>query len=328
MTIQHNFTDPRPPLIVIAGPTAVGKSDLAIRLAQKIRGEIVSCDSMQVYRGMDIGTAKVTPGERALVPHHMIDILDPTEPCDVRTFKETAISIVRDIQARGKIPILCGGTGFYIQAIVRDIDFTEEDPDMAYREELEEEALRLGNQALHERLKTIDPISYQTIHPNNRKRVIRALEFYHKNKKAISLHNEEEEEKISPFHTFFFVLTDDRARLYQRINERVDLMMKEGLLNEVKSLLDMGCQPSMTSMQGIGYKQLIPVIWGEEDYDSAVDQIKKESRHYAKRQLTWFRREKDVIFLDRRDYPSGEDLLQAVLSKIASDENTDGSDDL
>lgn len=313
---NQNLKDPRPPLIVIAGPTAVGKSDLAIRLAEKIDGEIVSCDSMQVYRGMDIGTAKVTREERARVPHHMIDILDPTEPCDVRSFKDKAIACVREIQSRGKIPILCGGTGFYIQAVVRDIDFTEEDGDMAYRKALEEEADCLGNEALHEKLKEIDPVSYQTIHPNNRKRVIRALEFYHKSGEPISLHNEEEHEKESPFHTFFFVLTDDRAMLYQRINERVDRMMKDGLLDEVQGLLNRGCRAAMTSMQGIGYKQLIPVIQGKTDLNSAVDTIKKESRHYAKRQLTWFRRENDVIFLDRRDYPDEGRLLNAVLERI------------
>lgn len=309
------------PLIVIAGPTAVGKSDLAIALARAIDGEIVSCDSMQVYRGMDIGSAKVSKEEQALAVHHLIDVLDPKEPCDVHRFKEMAKACVLDIQSRGKTPILCGGTGFYSQSIVYDIDFTEQSEDTSYRKALEEYGRIYGAEKLHERLKEIDPVSYETIHPNNQKRVIRALEFYHKSGKPISSHNQEEHQKASPYDTKFFVLTDDRGLLYDRINKRVDLMMEEGLLDEVKSLLDYGCQANMTSMQGIGYKQLIPYLSGEISLEQAIYDIKIESRHYAKRQLTWFRRERDAIWLDRQEYPKTEDLLKRILIEIGSNEN-------
>lgn len=304
------------PLIVIAGPTGVGKSKLGVDLALCIGGEVVSCDSIQVYRRMNIGTAKITPSEMKGIPHYMIDVLEPEEPYDVVLFQKMAKEAIETIYSHGKIPILVGGTGFYIQSVLKDIDFTEEDGDPLYRAELEELARRKGKEKLHEMLLQVDPVSAEKIHSNNIKRTIRALEYYHKSGQAISLHNEEESRKSSVYDSRFFVLTDDRKVLYDRIDKRVDQMMADGLLDEVRSLLAEGCKADMTSMQGIGYKQLIPYIEGKCDLNSAVLSIKQDSRHYAKRQLTWFRREEDTIWLDRQEYPTEEVLLQKAIEEI------------
>ena len=289
-------------LIVVAGPTASGKSAAAVELALMIGGEIISADSMQVYRHMDIGSAKITKEEMMRVPHYLIDVADPTEEFDVVRYAHEAKAAISDIVSRGKIPILCGGTGFYIQAVTRDIDFSETGSLPKYREELCAYAAEHGNEALHEQLKSIDPVSYETIHPNNLKRVIRALEYYRETGMTISAHNEAERQRETPYDLHFFVLNDDRAVLYDRIDRRVDFMMAEGLYDEVMYLRQMGLTRDMVSMQGLGYKEMLDCMDGRYDVDEAVRVLKRDSRHYAKRQITWFKREKDAVWINRADF--------------------------
>lgn len=286
------------PLIIIAGPTAVGKTAFSISLAEEIGGEIISADSMQVYRGMDIGSAKASPEERSRVPHHLIDVIEPTEEFNIVRFQELAKAAVNDIHGRGKIPIIVGGTGFYIQSVLYDIAFEENGPDRSYRAMLYERAGREGPEALHEELARLDPVSALAIPANNVKRVARALEYYHDTGSPISVHNEKERKKESPYDFRYFVLTMDRRRLYERIGTRVDRMMEEGFLDEVKRLRELGCKRNMTSMQGLGYKQLFAYLEGEGTLEEAVEKTKAETRHFAKRQLTWFRRERDTIWID------------------------------
>ena len=289
-------------LIVVAGPTASGKSAAAVELALRIGGEIISADSMQVYRHMDIGSAKITKEEMMGVPHYLIDVADPTEEFDVVRYAHEAKAAISDIVSRGKIPILCGGTGFYIQAVTRDIDFSKTGSLPKYREELCAYAAEHGNEALHEQLKSIDPVSYETIHPNNLKRVIRALEYYRETGMTISAHNEAERQRETPYDLHFFVLNDDRAVLYDRIDRRVDFMMAEGLYDEVMYLRQMGLTRDMVSMQGLGYKEMLDCMDGRYSLDEAVRVLKRDSRHYAKRQITWFKREKDAVWINRADY--------------------------
>ena len=294
------------PLVILTGPTAVGKTALSIALAKAMGGEIISADSMQVYRHMDIGSAKIMPEEMEGVPHHLIDVLEPAEEFNVVVFQKLAKQAVEEIYSRGHIPILVGGTGFYIQALVYDIDFTENNEDTALRQALEEQARREGADVLYERLRAVDPESCESIHAHNIKRVIRAIEFYEKTGKKISDHNREQRQNASPYHFAYFVLTDDRDRIYQRINERVDQMMAQGLEEEVRALRDLGCRRDMVSMQGLGYKEILSALEGEISLEEAVCQIKRDTRHFAKRQLTWFRREKEVIWMDKTvfDYKS------------------------
>lgn len=301
------------PLVILAGPTAVGKTDLSIRLAKQINGAIISADSMQVYKDMDIGSAKVVPEEMQGVPHYLIDCLEPSEPFHIVRFQQMAKEALAEIYAKGQIPIVAGGTGFYIQALLYDIDFSNQDCDEAYRQELSKFAKEHGNEALHEKLKDIDPVSYETIHANNSKRVIRALEYYHITGKPISAHNEEEHQKSSPYNFAYFVLTDDRKTLYDRIDRRVDLMMEKGLVEEVRALYDKGYRRNMVSMQGLGYKEILDYLEGKCTLEEAVYVIKRETRHFAKRQLTWFRRERDVIWLNRPDFAGGD---PAILEKM------------
>ena len=301
------------PLVILAGPTAVGKTDLSIRLAKQINGAIISADSMQVYKDMDIGSAKVVPEEMQGVPHCLIDCLEPSEPFHIVRFQQMAKEALAEIYAKGQIPIVAGGTGFYIQALLYDIDFSNQDCDEAYRQELSKFAKEHGNEALHEKLKDTDPVSYETIHANNSKRVIRALEFYHITGKPISAHNEEEHQKSSPYNFAYFVLTDDRKTLYDRIDRRVDLMMEKGLVEEVRALYDKGYRRNMVSMQGLGYKEILDYLEGKCTLEEAVYVIKRETRHFAKRQLTWFRRERDVIWLNRPDFAGGD---PAILEKM------------
>ena len=287
------------PLIVIAGPTASGKTSAGIALAKKIGGEIISADSMQVYKYMDIGSAKVKKEEMEGIPHHLIDVLDPKEEFNVTVFKRLAEEALSGIYERGNIPIVAGGTGFYIQALVRDIDFTENTGDKSYRRLLEEKARKEGGpEYLHRLLSKKDPLSAERIPVNNVKRVIRALEFYEETGIPISVHNDREKEKESPYDLSYFVLSPEREILYKRIDERVDRMMEEGLLEETRFLMDYGCQREMTSMQGLGYKQLYAHLLGEMSLAEAVDEIKLQTRHFAKRQLTWFRREAGAVFTD------------------------------
>ena len=289
-------------LVVISGPTASGKSEIAVELARKIGGEIISADSMQVYRHMDIGSAKITFEEMMGVPHYMIDVAEPTENFDVARFAEEAKAHVRDIQMRGKVPILCGGTGFYIQAVTRDIDFTESGSDEAYRSELAKYAETHGNEALHARLREIDPESADAIHANNVKRVIRALEYYRQTGEKISEHNIRESERPSPYDLHFYVIHCDRQALYDRIDRRVDFMMDMGLIDEVMYLKAMGLTRDMVSMQGLGYKEMLDYLDGMYDLEEAVRILKRDSRHYAKRQITWFKREKEAVWIRREDF--------------------------
>ena len=286
------------PLLIVAGPTATGKSDSAVELALRMNGEVISADSMQVYRGMDIGSAKVTVEEMRGVPHHLIDCADPSENWNVVRFQKEARRAVQDISSRGRLPILCGGTGFYIQALLYDIDFTQMDENTPLRDRLSALAAEKGPEAVHALLLEKDPASAAAIHPNNLKRVIRAIEFMEESGGSIAAHNLQQRERESAYRSVFFVLTMDRARLYERIDRRVDIMMERGLVEEVARLRAMEIQRDSTSMQGIGYKQVYGYLDGEYDLEEAVRLIKRDTRHFAKRQLTWFKREKDVIWTD------------------------------
>lgn len=301
------------PLIVLTGPTAVGKTALSIKLAKALDGEIVSADSMQVYRGMDIGSAKIRQEEMEGVPHHLIDVLDPEDEFNVVLFQKLAKEAIADITGRGKIPILAGGTGFYIQAVLYDIDFTETKEDSSYRTYLEELARQEGNERLHEMLRQVDPKAAEAIHANNVKRVIRALEFHQQTGQKISEHNEEQRENVSAYDSCYFVLTDDREKMYERIDRRVDLMVQEGLVEEVTRLKEQGCTRELVSMQGLGYKEILAYLEGEYDLERALYLIKRDTRHFAKRQLTWFKREKDVIWVDRRNFLDENEILQFMI---------------
>lgn len=305
------------PLIILTGPTAVGKTKLSIQLAKTIGGEIISADSCQVYMHMNIGSAKITSDEMDGIPHHLIDVLKPTEDFNVVTFQHMVKACMEEIYAKGKIPILVGGTGFYIQAVLYDIDFTENEDNSTFRQEMEALAEQYGNEYLHDRLKEIDPKSAEIIHANNRKRVIRAIEFFHLTGKPISEHNETENKKESAYDSRYFVLTDERERLYARINERVDKMLEEGLIDEVQSLIELGCHKDLVSMQALGYKEILDYLEGRCTLEEAVYLIKRDTRHFAKRQLTWFRREKDVIWIPKNEFAYDDDkILQFMLSKI------------
>lgn len=301
------------PLVILTGPTAVGKTALSIALAKTINGEIVSADSMQVYRHMDIGSAKITTEEMAGVPHHLIDVLEPTEAFNVVIFQKLAKEAMAEIYGRGRIPILVGGTGFYIQAVLYDIDFTENDEDTALRKELEALAESEGAEALYDRLKVVDPASCESIHAHNIKRVIRALEFYEKTGQPISAHNEEQRQNVSPYRFAYFVLNDRREEIYSRIDLRVEQMVAAGLVEEVCKLKDMGCTKDMVSMQGLGYKEILRYLEGELTLEEAVYLIKRDTRHFAKRQLTWFRREKEVIWVEKSEI---DQMGQGALNKM------------
>ncbi len=303
------------PLVILTGPTAAGKTALSIELAKRVKGEIISADSMQVYKGMDIGTAKITPEEMRGVPHHLIDILEPEEDFNVFTFQTLAKEAANDIISRGKIPIVAGGTGFYIQALLYGIDFTENDDNTAIREKY----TRLGEKdpdALYGLLKERDPEACGYIHKNNIKRVVRALEYYELTGEKISAHNKEQRAHEAEWNSAYFVLEPPRDVLYERINKRVDMMMENGLLDEVKALKDRGLTKDHVSMKGLGYKELFDYLDGEYDLEKAVEILKRDTRHFAKRQLTWFRRERDVIRLDRTK--TDEELLEEM-TKILSE---------
>ena len=308
------------PMVILTGPTAVGKTALSIELAKRINGVIISADSMQVYKHMDIGSAKITKEEMRGVKHYLIDELEPDEEFHVAKFVQLAKKYLEEIYAEGKIPIVTGGTGFYIQALLYDIDFTGQESDTAYREELERLAKEKGNEALHTMLGEVDPASAGAIHANNVKRVIRALEFYHLTGNRISEHNEKERQKTSPYQFAYFVLTDDRAKLYERIDRRVDLMIEQGLVEEVKQLKQLGCHRDMVAMQGLGYKEILAYLEGEYTLEQAIYIIKRETRHFAKRQITWFKREREVCWWNKSDYANAEkqmleDMLQVLQEK-------------
>lgn len=304
------------PIVVLTGPTAVGKTELSIQLAKTIGGEIISADSMQVYKYMDVGSAKITPEEMDGVRHYLVDELEPFDEFHVVKFQEYAKKYLNEIYAHGKIPIIAGGTGFYIQALLNDIDFTEQESDSAYRKELEALAEEHGNQYLHDRLKEVDPESAEAIHPNNRKRVIRALEFFQETGGKISEHNAKEQMRTSPYNFAYFVLNDERSHLYKRIDARVDKMIEDGLEAEVRRLKEMGCTKDMVAMQGIGYKEMLSYLDGSYSLEEAVYIIKRETRHFAKRQITWFKRERDVIWLNKNEFDYKNEAILAYMIKI------------
>lgn len=286
------------PLIVIAGPTASGKTDTAISLSKKIGGEIISADSMQVYKYMNIGTAKPTKEEMQNIPHYLIDELYPNEEFNVMIFQKKAKEYMKEIYKKNKIPIIAGGTGFYINALINNIDFISTVSDESYRIQLYDFAKIHGANALHKKLQEIDSVSADTIHENNIKRVARAIEFYHLTGRKFSEYNEEEKKKQSPYNVAFIILNMEREKLYERINLRVNKMIEQGLVEEVKNLLEKGYSPNLVSMQGLGYKEIVPYIEGKTTLEQAVEQLKQSTRHFAKRQLTWFRRQTDGLWLD------------------------------
>ncbi len=297
------------PLVILTGPTAVGKTKLSIALAKAIHGEIISADSMQVYRKMNIGTAKIRPEEMKGVSHHLIDIMDPFEDFNVFTFQRLATKAMEEIYSRGNIPIITGGTGFYIQSVLYDIDFTENENDTSYRDSLYEKAEKEGAESVHALLQQVDPDYALSVHANNVKRVIRALEYYHQTGQKMSEHNEEQHQKESPYNFLYFVLNDKREHLYERIDLRVDQMMEEGLEAEVRSLVNEGYTKDLVSMKGLGYKELIDYIQGETTLEETVYILKRDTRHFAKRQLTWFHREKDVTMVSWNDVQYDENKM-------------------
>lgn len=305
------------PLIIISGPTAAGKTKLSIELAKRIGGEIISADSMQVYRGMDIGSAKITADEMENIPHHLIDILDPFDEFSVAVFKEYALKAIDKIINNGHIPIVVGGTGFYIQALLYDIDFSLSQGETSeIRSRLENEAANFGADYLYKKLLEVDPESAEVIHKNNIKRVIRALEFYEETGEKISAHNEIMRENSSPYNFAYFVLTKKREHLYNDIDKRVDLMLKAGLVDEVKKLKDLGLSRDNYSMLGLGYKEILDYLNDIITLDEAVYLIKRDTRHFAKRQLTWFKREKEVITFNKDEYDNESIILDEMLSYL------------
>lgn len=305
------------PLVILTGPTAVGKTELSISLAKRLGGEIISADSIQVYRGMDIGSAKITPREQQGIRHYLIDVLDPDEAFNIYIFKQMAAQAVSEIYAKGKIPILTGGTGFYIQSILYDIQFQEEE-DNRWRLYYEALAKEKGKEYLHRLLREVDGEYAESVHYNNEKRVIRALEFYRQTGRKLSEHNKIQQENESPFDFRYFVLNRDRKILYDRINRRVDLMLEQGLVEEVKHLLDSGYDRTLVSMQGLGYKEIAACLAGEMTLGEAAEIIKRDTRRFAKRQLTWFRREKNVTFINYEVFDNDTERILDAMVKMCS----------
>ncbi len=303
-------------VIVIVGPTASGKTKLSIELAKRLKGEIISADSMQVYKYMDIGTAKPTMEERQGIKHYLIDELLPSEEFNVVKFKNAAEAYIDDILSRGKRPIIVGGTGLYISSLVNNVSFTETESDWELREKLSKEAKEKGAQFIHDRLREVDPDAAASIHPNNIKRVVRALEVYYQTQKPISYHIERSREIPSKYKFILLGLTMDREILYDRINKRVDIMLENGLVDEVKGLVELGYADSITSMQGIGYKEILSYLRNETTLEEAIEIIKRESRRYAKRQITWFKRINTINWLSADNYGNNNKITEAAISLI------------
>ena len=306
------------PLVIISGPTAAGKTDLSVSLAKLINGEIISADSMQVYKGFDIGTAKTTSEEMSGIKHYLIDELEPDEEFNIFEFKTRAEKYINEIVSKGKIPVIVGGTGFYIQSVIYDVNFSEEGADRSYRKQLEHTAVEKGPGYLHDMLKSIDPSSAEAIHANNVKRVIRALEYHHETGQMISEHNQEQRAKGSDYNFAYFVLNRERSVIYDRINRRVDKMIEDGLIDEVQKLIASGVSPDSLAMQGLGYKEIYAYLDGRLSLEDAISLLKQSTRHFAKRQITWFKRERDVIWLNYEDFNSRQEMLDAMI-RILSD---------
>jgi len=300
-------------LIVLTGPTAVGKTSLSIALAKAVGGEIISVDSMQVYKYMNIGTAKITEEEKCGIPHFLIDELEPDEEFNVTIFKNKVMGYIKDIKSRGKVPIIVGGTGFYIQSVIYDINFNEYGDDSNVRKKYEAMAETLGKSELHKKLALVDREYADSVSENNVKKVVRALTFFEMTGEKLSEHNKRERERSSPFDFAYFVLTMDRKKLYERIDKRVDLMFDMGLVEEVKALMAKGYDKSLVSMQGIGYKEVIDYLSGKTSLEECIDIIKRDTRHFAKRQLTWFKREKVVTYIDKDEFDAEDKCLKEML---------------
>ena len=300
-------------LIVLTGPTAVGKTSLSIALAKAVGGEIISADSMQVYKYMNIGTAKITEEEKCGIPHFLIDELEPDEEFNVTIFKNKVMGYIKDIKSRGNVPIIVGGTGFYIQSVIYDINFNEYGDDSNVRKKYEAMAETIGKSELHKKLALVDREYADSVSENNVKKVVRALTFFEMTGEKLSEHNKRERERSSPFDFAYFVLTMDRKKLYERIDKRVDLMFDMGLVDEVKALMAKGYDKSLVSMQGIGYKEVIDYLNGETSLEECIDIIKRDTRHFAKRQLTWFKREKVVTYIDKDEFATEDKCLKEML---------------
>lgn len=301
-------------LLILLGPTAIGKTDLSISLAKKLNGEIISCDSMQIYKYMDIGSAKVTEEEMDGVPHYLVDCIDPEEEFTVADFKREAKKHIRDINSRGKIPIVTGGTGLYINSLVYDLNFTQVAPNEEFRKELEDLARDKGNSVIYDKLRQIDPESIDKISEKDTKRIIRALEIYEMTGKTMSEQNENFRKENTDYNLSMIGLNMDRQKLYDRINLRVDLMLENGLLDEVKGLMEMGYTSDLVSMKGIGYKEVISYLNGEMEYDEFVSFLKQKTRNYAKRQLTWFRRDERIKWVNVDEYEERMDIVDDIIN--------------
>lgn len=302
-------------LLVIGGPTAVGKTDLSIRLAKELNGEIISADSMQIYKYMDIGSAKVSEEDMDGIKHYLIDVIKPDVPFSVADFKEYGEAALKEILNKNKFPMIVGGTGLYINSLTCNMTFTEAEKDDEYREYLEKIAIEKGNDYIHEMLKECDIRSYNEIHANNRKRVIRALEVFKLTGKPFSSFNVGDDFYNSDYDIYYYVLTMNREKLYERINKRVDIMMEKGLLDECIKLKNMGYTSHMQSMQGIGYKEILYYLEDKISLEEAINMIKQGSRNYAKRQLTWFRRDKRCVFLDK-DTMNDDEIVIKIINDI------------
>ena len=315
-----NLYEEDKPLLILAGPTAVGKSDISIKVAKAFGGECISADSIQVYKGLTIGSGKIREEEMEGGPHYLLDILDPKEDYDASAFQRMAREKVEEIYRRERLPILVGGTGFYIQAMLRDIDFQEEDEaeKERLRSKLEKERKERGSIALHEELKLVDPISAEEIHPHNRQRIMRALEYFYLHKSPISKHNQEEKEKEALYDSLFLVLNRNREDLYEGINSRVEKMFRDGLVSEVEAFYKKGYTEHSPGFKGIGYREIFPYLRGECSLSECKALIQQNSRHYAKRQLTWFKREKETIFVEAENFKSREEEAEWIIEKCMS----------
>lgn len=304
-------------LFILAGPTAVGKTDISIKIAQRLGGEIISADSMQIYRHMDIGSAKVSADEMKGIPHHLIDIVEPDQSFNASEFKRLAEKKIREISSRNRLPMIVGGTGLYINSVICSYDFTESSTDQEYRDYLTGLAESKGKEYVHGMLEKTDRGSYEKLYPNDLKRVIRALEVYRLTGITITEYNSKRQEFQCPYNLEYYALTMDRAALYNRINQRVDIMLKNGLVEEVENLKALGYSKHMQSMKGIGYKEILSYLEGETTLEEAVELIKKGSRNYAKRQLTWFRKDPRVKWINKDEFHSDDDVAEYIISQLS-----------
>lgn len=309
-------------LFILIGPTAIGKTDLSIDLAKKLNAEIISADSMQIYKYMDIGTAKVTKDEMDGVPHHLIDFIYPDEEYSVSDYQRDATKLIAEINSRDRLPMVVGGTGLYINSLVYNLNFAKVPPDEEYRLELEGLADRYGDNYLHSMLKEIDEKSSLSISKNDRKRIIRALEVYKVTGKTMSQHNENFRKEVDKYNLTMICLNMDREKLYERINRRVDIMIEAGLVDEVKAILEKGYDKNLVSLKGIGYKEIIMYLDNEISLDQAIEKIKQGSRNYAKRQLTWFRRDKRIKWINKDDFESFNELSQYIYNYLINKNNS------